>query len=118
MLTCSTHEVAGVMVITLEETGDDAPEDSSAHREALYKTVQNREDNRYAIDLGKLEYMSSADFGFLITLRRRVATKNGKMVLFDVDPFIRDTLATMKLISLFTLADDLTEALMLLPAGG
>ena len=115
MLSCSTHEVAGVLVVTLEEAGDTLVDRGATHREALYKTVQNRDDCRLAVDLGKLDFMSSADFGFLISLRRRVATKNGKMVLFDIDPFIRDTLATMKLISLFTIAADLSEALMLLP---
>jgi anti-anti-sigma factor len=115
MLICSTHEVAGVLVITLEEGNETGEDRGSVYRESLYKTVSTREDGRFAIDLGKLEFMSSADFGFMITLRRRIAGRNGKMILFEVDPFIRDTLTSMKLISLFTLADDLTAALTLLP---
>jgi anti-anti-sigma factor len=117
MLNCSTHEVAGVLVITLEE-GIELPDDRGAsHRELLYKLVQSREDGRFAVDLGKLEFMSSADFGFMISLRKRIGQRNGKLVLFDIDPFIRDTLTSMKLISLFTIAEDLTEALTLLPPG-
>ena len=115
MLNCSTHEVAGVLVITLEEGVETLDDRGSSHRELLYKLVQTREDGRFAVDLGRLEFMSSADFGFMISLRKRVGMRNGKLILFDVDPFIRDTLASMKLISLFTIADDLTEALALLP---
>ena len=115
MLNCSTHEVAGVTVITLEEADDATDDRGSSHRELLYKLVQERPDGRFAVDLGTLEFMSSADFGFLISLRKRIGLRNGKLVLFSVDPFILDTLASMKLISLFTIAEDLTEALIHLP---
>ncbi len=116
MLNCSMHEVGGVLVISLEEGGEGPDDRGASYRESLYKLVQTREDGRFAVDLGKLEFMSSADFGFMISLRKRIGMRNGQLVLFDVDPFIRDTLATMKLISLFTIAEDLTEALTHLPA--
>ena len=60
----------------------------------------------------------AADVGFLITVRRRADARKGKVVLFDVNSFICDSLATMKLLPLFPMADDLTGALlMLLPSG-
>jgi anti-anti-sigma factor len=117
MLNSTTHDVGGVMVITLEDAGDVPDDRQPSQRETLYKLVQASEDPRFAVDLGRLEYMSSADFGFLISLKRRVDAKKGKLVLFDVDPFIIDALKTMKLLSLFPIAEDLSGALLLLPSG-
>lgn len=118
MLNCSTHEVGGVLVVTLEDAGVVGDDRQSSYREALYKAIQERGDARYAVDLGRLDFMSSADFGFLISLKRRVDAKKGKLVLYDIDPYIMNTLETMSLAKLFTFADDLTEALLLLPLTG
>jgi anti-sigma B factor antagonist len=117
MLSTTTHEVGGVLIITLEVSEDANDERQASQRQALYKAIQERPDSRFAIDLGRVSYMTSADFGFLISVRRRIDTRKGTMVLFDVDPYILDTLATMKLLSLFKVADDLTGALMMMPSG-
>ena len=115
MLTCTAHEVGGVLVVTFEESPPGTDDRASSHRQSLYGTVQSREDPRFAVDLGTLEYMSSADVGFLISLKRRVDARKGQLVLFAVHPYIKSTLGTMKLLSLFRLAEDLTEALGMLP---
>jgi anti-sigma B factor antagonist len=117
MLSMTTHEVSGVLVITLEVSVDSNDEGQAAQRQALYRAIQDRVDPRFAVDLGKVSYMSSADFGFLISVKRRVDARKGKLVIFDIDSYILDTLATMKLLSLFRIADDLTGALLLLPMG-
>jgi anti-sigma B factor antagonist len=115
MLTCTTHDVEGVLIITLEDAGAGGEEKQASFRESLYKAVQTHETPRFAVDLGRLDSMNSADFGFLISLRRRVETRKGKLVLFNVAEYIVDTLKTMKLISLFPIAPDLRGALALLP---
>ena len=110
MLKWNTHAVGGVRVITLEPLEGVSDDRQSEERQALYRTIQERADPRFAVDLGRVEYMSSADIGFLITLRRRTDVRKGKLVLFDVNPYIRNSLATMKLLPLFPIADDLTGA--------
>ena len=109
MLSYSSHETGGVLVFTAEKAaeGDGQP----SQREWLYKTIESREVPRFAIDLGQIEYMSSSEIGFLITLRRRIDTRKGKVVLFRVDTFILDVLRTMRLDKLFLIADDLNGAL-------
>jgi anti-anti-sigma factor len=115
MLSWTTHDVGGVLVVTVEPAPDGSDDRQAAHRQALYDAIQARTDGRFAIDLGRVDYVSSADIGFLISFRRRAGARNGKVVLFNVHPYIRDSLATMKLLPLFPIADDLTEALVLLP---
>lgn len=109
MLSYSSHEAGGVLVLTAEKAaeGDGQP----SQREWLYKLIESREDPRFAINLGEIEYMSSAEIGFLITLRRRIDARQGKVVLFQVDGFILDILRTMRLDKLFLIADDLSGAL-------
>ncbi len=118
MLNWTTHDVGGVLVITLEPSSVGVDDRQSEERQALYKTIQERPDGRFAIDLTRIDYVSSADVGFLITVRRRADVRKGQLVLFEVHAYVRDSLATMKLLPLFPIAEDLTEALRLLPASG
>lgn len=114
MLSYITHESGGVLVLTAEKGAEG--ELQLAQREWLYKAIEAREDPRFAIDLGEIEYMSSSEIGFLITLKRRIDTRKGKVVLFRVDSFIFDLFRTMRLDTFFPIADDLTGALNKLSA--
>jgi anti-sigma B factor antagonist len=112
MLSFSSHEAGGVLILSAEPgvEGDGQP----SQREWLYKTIESRPDPRFAIDLGAIDYISSSEIGFLITLRRRIDSRKGKVVLYGVDGFILDILRTMRLDKLFLIADDLPGALALL----
>lgn len=111
MLSCTTHENHGVLIITVEDAPAGGEDRIAGERETLYNTIKTRDDGRFAIDLGLLNYISSADIGFLIGMRQRVDRRKGKLVLFSVDPYILDTLATMKFLQLFVIAADLPDAL-------
>src|SRR5690349_11498427 len=114
MLTYISHESSGVLILTAEKCAEgEAP---LSQREWLYKTIESREDPRFAIDLGEIDYMSSSEIGFLITLKRRIDARKGKVVLFGVDSFIFDLFRTMRLDKLFLFADDLSGALARLSA--
>jgi anti-anti-sigma factor len=115
MLSWTTHDVAGVLVITLEPSPVGLDERHAKERQALYEIIQSRPDPRFAIDLRGVDYVSSADIGFLITIRRRTDVRKGKLALYDVNSYIRESLATMKLLPLFPIAEDLNGALGLLP---
>jgi anti-sigma B factor antagonist len=114
MLSYSSHEAGGVLVLTAEKSAEG--EGMPSQREWLYKTIESREDPRFAIDFGSIEYMSSSEIGFLITLKRRIDARQGKVVLFRLDTFILDILRTMRLDRLFLIADDLPAALAKLSA--
>ncbi len=109
MLDCMTHDVNGVLVITCEDAAE--PREGMSFREMLYKAVESRDDLRFAVDLGPVGYLASADFGFLISLKRRIDAKKGRFVIFQVNSFIFDTLKTMRLDQFFTIATDLNDAI-------
>lgn len=109
MLSYSGHEAGGVLVFTVEEAA--TGEGVMAQREWLYKTIETREDPRFVIDLGAIQYMQSSDIGVLITLKRRIDSRKGKVVLTNVDPFIFDILRTMRIDKLFTFTSDMPAAL-------
>jgi len=108
MLSYSAHEANGVLVFTVEE--GDPDEVFASQREWLYKTVETREDPRFVIDLSSLNYLASSDIGLLITLKRRIDTRKGKVALVNVDPFIVDVLKTMRIDKLFSIHDDMPSA--------
>jgi anti-anti-sigma factor len=109
MLSYRSHEAAGVLVFTAQQAapGEAYPPD----QDWIYKTIESRVDPRFVVDLGEIPYMTSAEIGFLITLRKLITARQGKLVLIRVDSFILDILRTMKLDRLFLIADDLDDAL-------
>jgi anti-sigma B factor antagonist len=109
MLNFSSHDADGVLVFTVEE--GEIGEHSTTQREWLYKTIESREDPRFIIDLDAVSYMASADIGLLITLKRRIDLRKGKVALVHVDPFIYDVLRTMRIDTLFTIAQSMSEAI-------
>jgi anti-sigma B factor antagonist len=75
-------------------------------RDALYDLVQSRREPRVALDLLKIDYLSSSGIAILIGLKRRVETRQGKIVLFHVHPMVCDLLKVMKLDRYLPCADD------------
>jgi anti-sigma B factor antagonist len=114
MLSYSGHEASGLMVLTVEESKPG--EEVMARREWLYKTIEGRDDPRFVVDLGNIQYMQSSDIGVLITVKRRIEAKKGRVVLMNVDPFILDILRTMRIDKLFPVVTDLNEAVKVMSA--
>jgi anti-sigma B factor antagonist len=117
MLTCQTYDENGVLVITLDDDGPAVEDRQASLRETLYRSIEGHAGGRFALDLGAVHYMASSDIGFLITLRRRIETRQGKLVVFAVDPYVVDTLRMMKLLPFFTIAETRADALGQLAAG-
>jgi anti-sigma B factor antagonist len=109
MLTYSGHDADGVMVFTVEE--GEPGRAVMAQREWLYRTIAERDDRRFVIDLRSVRYMASADVGVLLTVKRRIDSHKGRVVLANVDPFLLDIFRSMRLDKVFTIAPDLAAAL-------
>jgi len=116
MLTCQTYEAGPILVIALEDDGDVRGERQSSLRQILYQSIETHPEPRCALDLSAVHYMASSDIGFLITLKRRIDVRQGKLVLYAVDPYIVDALRTMKLLAFFTIVDSRARALETLGA--
>jgi anti-sigma B factor antagonist len=110
----STEE-AGALILTIDspEALDD---ESRAYREAVQRVADGRPRPLIAVDLGRVDVLSSTGVGLLIALRRRVTDAGGRLVLFDVRPEVRSILQTTALDRLFLIAEDRASALALLHA--
>jgi anti-sigma B factor antagonist len=109
MLSYSSHDADGVIVLSVEEAEPGGW--VMTQREWLYKTIAECPDPRFVIDMRAIQYMASSDIGVLLTLKRRIDARKGKVAIANVDPFIRDLLRTMGLDKLFTITPDVADAL-------
>ena len=64
-----------------------------------------------AIDLQRVDFLSSSGVAILVGLKRRVEQNHGKLVLFAVQPVVEDLLRIMRLTQYFTFAPDEATAL-------
>jgi anti-sigma B factor antagonist len=62
-------------------------------------------------DLTQVPYMSSAGLRVLLSLHRKIATEDGKLVLVGVAQEIQDTMSITGFINFFTLSSNIDEAL-------
>lgn len=66
------------------------------------------------IDLGKLEYISSAGLRLLLLLGKAMHRHGGKMVICSLQPLVRDLFSLSGFNAIFTLAETREEAIELL----
>lgn len=59
-----------------------------------------------ALNLVKVDYLSSSGVAILVGLKRRIETRQGKLALFNVQPIVVDLLKVMKLDRYFSMFDD------------
>ena len=116
MLKFTTRETDGLLVIAFEATDENAGDWLSTQRDWLYKLVESRADGRFAIDLSEVNYLASSEIGFLVTLKRRIDRRGGRMVFFGASPYIVELFRAMNLLRLMDLVDDLPSALAKLAA--
>ena len=111
MSSFSTRPDSDVQVITFESAGVLNDFRNSALRDALYELVATHNDPMLAVDLSKVDYLSSSGVAILVGLKRRVETKGGKIVIFHVQPIVRDLLAVMKLDRFFAISENESKAI-------
>jgi anti-sigma B factor antagonist len=106
----STRQESGVLIVTFESGDELNGFRNNALRDSLYELVQTQSDSLFAIDLLKVDYLSSSGVALLVGLKRRVESKGGKILLFHLQPIVRDLLAVMKLDRFFIVAEDEGQA--------
>ncbi len=105
-MTFNTRDQSDALVISFDSAAGLNDFRNNALRDSLYDLVQSRPEPRVALDLGRIDYLSSSGVAILVGLKRRIETRQGKIVLFQVHPVVADLLKVMKLDRYFTLADD------------
>lgn len=71
---------------------------------------------RLIIDLGAVDFMSSAGLRLMLLLFRQTARQGGKLILVGLSDEIRDTMSLTGFLDFFTTAEDLDAALATLAA--
>jgi anti-sigma B factor antagonist len=111
MSSFTTHDTSDALVVQFESAAGLNDFRNSALRDSLYELVRTRTDPQFAVDLEKVDYLSSSGVAILVGLKRRVESRSGKIVFYHVQPVVRDLLAVMKLDRFFTIAEDEPRAL-------
>lgn len=111
MLSFTTSETGGVMIVSFEAVEEENQEWQFSRRDWLYKTIESREDGRFALDLTDVGYLASSEIGFLVTVKRRIDRRKGQLVLYGVAPYVLDIFRTMNLHKILEVADTRMAAL-------
>ena len=110
MLSFTTKEVKGVLVLAFEATEDAAYDHQNDQREWLYKLIESHAGTQFAIDLSDVNYLASSEIGFLVTLKRRIDRRQGRVVMFGASPYILELFQTMNLTRFFDITDSFGAA--------
>jgi anti-sigma B factor antagonist len=113
MLSYWSQNANGVLLLTVEESGAPVGDRPAFEREWLYQTIEAHPNERFAIDLAALNYLTSGEIGFLITLKRRIDARKGRLILFGVDPYVFDILRGMRLHLYFEIVPTFADVLNL-----
>jgi anti-sigma B factor antagonist len=116
MLKFTTEDVDGVLVVAFEATDEHATDWQFGQRDWLYKLVESHEDPRFAVDLSEVNYLASSEIGFLVTLKRRIDRRQGRVVFFGIGPYILEIFKTMNLVRILDIVDTLSAAMVKLGA--
>jgi anti-sigma B factor antagonist len=111
MLKFTTQEASGVLVVSFEATEDLAGDWQSTQRDWLYKLIESRQDGRFALDLSDVNYLASSEIGFLMTIKRRIDRRQGKVVMFGVGPYLHDIFRTMNLTKIIDIVENESAAI-------
>jgi anti-sigma B factor antagonist len=111
MCTFNTREESDALIIDFESASGLNSFNNNSLRDSLYDLVEVRQDPRVAIDLLKVDYLSSSGVAILVGLKRRVETRKGKVVLYNVQPIVFDLLKVMRLDRYFLVSEDEHSAL-------
>ena len=77
----------------------------------LFEIVEKHPQIKLLVNFANVQYLSSAALGKLITLNKRVAEGNGKLVLCSIRPQIYEVFKITKLNRIFDIVDDEATAL-------
>jgi anti-sigma B factor antagonist len=79
--------------------------------EQLFSLVDEMGRRKVLLNFGNVEYLSSAALAKFITLNKKLQQVEGRLILCNIDPQIREVFEITKLNKLFTIHDEEQAAL-------
>ncbi len=104
----------GVLVLNIDDPAGLNHGTCETYPESLYRTATRGGPARVAVDLSAVELLSSRGVRVLVNLKRRVERDHGRLVLFRLQPYVRDQLHATNLSAYFPVVADRPAALALL----
>lgn len=77
----------------------------------LFALVEQYEFRKVVLSLKPVEYLTSSVLGKLITMHRKMHRSQGKLVLCDLQPEVREVMRLSRLIDYFNVAESVEQAL-------
>jgi anti-sigma B factor antagonist len=84
---------------------------SNDFRDSIFEAVMSHDPKGVALDLGRVDFLSSSGVAILIGLKRRLEGRQGKLVVFAVQPVVRELLRLTRLTQHLDFAADESDAL-------
>ncbi len=100
------REEPDALVVTLDDPTVLNDFRSNAFRDSFYEAVVSHGTKGIALDLGQIDFLSSSGVAILVGLKRRIEESGRPIVLFAVQPVVRDLLSLTQLTRYFDFADD------------
>jgi anti-sigma B factor antagonist len=110
----SVREAPDALIISIDEATALSDFRSNTFRDALYQAGEDGTTPHVALDLTRVDFLSSSGVAILVGLKRRLEAKQGKLVLFGVQPVVQELLRITRLTQFFLFADDEDAALAVL----
>lgn len=104
------REEPDALVVTLDDPTALNDFRSNPFRNEFYDAVLSRQPRAVALDLGQLDFLSSSGVAILVGLKRRIEENDGRLVLFAVQPAVRELLTLTQLTRYFDFAGDESDA--------
>ena len=114
MDTFTLRDVPDARIITIEDGASLNDFRTNAFRDKLFESLANHEPQRFAVNLSKVDFLSSSGVAILVGLKRRIEPSGGKLVIYGIHPVVEDLLRITRLTQFFTFAPDEAQALALL----
>ncbi len=111
MAAFSTRTESNILLISFDSAVVLNDFRNNSLRDSLYELVQSQTVPGLAADLSNIDFLSSSGISILVGLKKRVESRGGKIVLYQLQPGVRDVLAVMQLDRFFTIAPDEQNAL-------
>ncbi len=107
----TTREESDALVVEITDPASLNDFRNTPFHDSLFGLIQSRDKPRLAIDMGRVDYLSSSGVAILVGLKRRLDGRGGRAVLYRLQSEVLDLLRVMKLDHYLIIAEDEDQAL-------
>lgn len=105
------QEVGDVTVVSFTDRKILDEQNIQSIGEQLYSLVDDAGRRNLLLNFGRVQYLSSAALGKLITLNKKIQSVKGRLALCCIDPEIKEVFEITGLKKVFNMYDDEQEAM-------